>query len=998
MGELAAAIAAAAAAVSAIAAVVPEVKTTWAHFMSKYRSSNSTKEINDALNATMGVLRAKMADYQNEVHRHKSKIPSETYNQWICRVVEIEEQVKFLASKYEKKRKKSAFCLLPHPDLSKKMKKKDVEAAKLLEESEKLGDFMLVDQPPEAVVKMRTPKVETYPTLQEPLEEILKLLRNDKIKGVGIRGMVGIGKTTIMKNLNNHEEVSKLFEIVIWLKVSTEGSLENLSREHIQQAIVQRLELDIPGSSDADRVARTISKELREKKYLLLLDDVKKDVDLEELGIPDGKCGSKLVLTTRLGYVCSSMVNRVVNVKNLSQEEAWKMFQDTLERPDLMGNPQIERLAWQVVKLCGGLPLVIKMVGSAFKMKKGNDGWAHGLNDLRKWPDKEHGGMREMYKMLKFCYDSLTGDQKNCFLYSSLYAEDGDIYTQCLLECWIAEYFHGRRHDVRAYGHGILEHLENMSLLEEGASTEFVRMHKCIRQMALNILSDIGDRKYMVKARDSQRNPEIEEHWNEMEWISLIDNELQSLPDQPGCSILSTLFLQKNTKLSKIPQSFFKDMQSLRVLDLYYTGIESLPSSMSKLLNLKVLYLNDCKALMELPSIIFEHLEVLDIRGSGIKSIPAHIEKFGYLKHLRVSFSNDIQEVDFNCKVISRVTTLEELVIDVKTNKEWCNEMLDYTIEKTTTLNKLKIFQFRFIDQEVVDVIKVVGTTPHICVPKAGMFVNLIEKRDDILSSSFQVVIGRQHLVFPQIPNFYQYDRYVKHCSGQGSDPAISCVLSKADAFELVNHNGADHLWETGITSMNQLQGCFIESCKGIRTIVNGNCMLDKPILPIIGWFCIRNLPCLESIWEGPVPLGSLSQLKTLILSKCPMLIKIFTNGLVQQLSQLQHLEIEDCIGIVQVINQNDIAGQTSCALPKLQEVKLLDMPNLSSIWVDESLEWPCLERLEILRCPSLKRLPFSNTNAPKLSCISTEQDWWEALQWQRQEVKEQFQQYCTFR
>ncbi|KAK2999223.1 hypothetical protein RJ639_023578 [Escallonia herrerae] len=514
-GELAAAIAAAAAAVSAIAAVVPEVKSTWANFMSKYRSSKSTKEINDALNATMGVLRAKMADYQNEVHRHKSKIPSETYNQWICRVIEIEEQVKFLASKYEKKRKKSAFCLLPHTDLSKKMKKKDVEAAKLLEESEKLGDFMLVDQPPDAVVKMRTPKVENYPALQGPLEEILKLLKNDKIKGVGIRGMVGIGKTTIMKNLNNHEEIS------------TEGSLENLSREHIQQAIVERLELDIPGSSDADRVARSISKELRVKKYLLLLDDVKKDVDLEELGIPDGKFGSKLVLTTRLGYVCSSMVNRVVNVKNLSQEEAWKMFQDTLERPDLMGNPQIERLAWQVVKLCGGLPLVIKMVGSAFKIKKGNESWAHGLNNLRKWPEKEHGGMREMYKMLKFCYDSLTG-----------------------------------------------------------VSTEHVRMHKCIRQMALNILSDIGDRKYMVKARDSQRNPEIEEHWNEMEWISLIDNELQTLPDQPGCSILSTLFLQKNTKLSKIPQSFFKDMQSLRVLDLYFTGIESLPSSMSNLLNL----------------------------------------------------------------------------------------------------------------------------------------------------------------------------------------------------------------------------------------------------------------------------------------------------------------------------------------------------------------------------------------------------------------------------
>ncbi|KAK2998455.1 hypothetical protein RJ639_023963 [Escallonia herrerae] len=506
--------------------------------------------------------------------------------------------------------------------------------------------------------------------------------------------------------------------------------------------------------------------------------------------------------------------------------------------------------------------------------------------------------------MLKFCYDSLTGDQKNCFLYSSLYAEDNDIYKQCLLESWIAEYFRVRCHDVRAYGHGVLEHLENMSLLEEGASTEYVRMHKCIRQMALNILSDMGDRRYMVKARETPRNPEIEENWNEMEWISLIDNELQNLPDQPGCSILSTLFLQKNTRLNKIPQSFFKDMQSLRVLDLYCTGIESLPTSVSNLLNLRVLYLNDCKALMELPSKIFglEHLEILDIRGSGIKSIPAHIHKFVCLKHLRASFSNDIQEAALNCKVISMVSTLEELVIDVKTSKERCNEMLDYTIENVATLNKLKIFQFRFINHEVVDVIKVVGTTPH---------------------------------VFPKQPLF-----------GQGSDPAISCVISRADAFELVNHNGAEHLWETGITSMNRLQGCLIESCKG----------------------------------------------------KCPMLINIFANGLVRHLSVLQHLEIEGCFEIEEVIMKNDNAGLEPCALPKLQEVIFLDMPNLRSIWVDESLEWPCLERLEILRCPSLKRLPFSNANAPKLSYISTEQDWWEALQWQRHEVKEQFQQYCTFR
>lgn len=47
--------------------------------------------------------------------------------------------------------------------------------------------------------------------------------------------------------------------------------------------------------------------------------------------------------------------------------------------------------------------------------------------------------------------------------------------------------------------------------------------------------------------------------------------------------------------------------------------------------------------------------------------------------------------------------------------------------------------------------------------------------------------------------------------------------------------------------------------------------------------------------WVGPVHDGSLTQLTTLTLTKCPMLKKIFSSGMIKQLPELQHLRVEEC-------------------------------------------------------------------------------------------------------
>ncbi|KAF5951959.1 hypothetical protein HYC85_009903 [Camellia sinensis] len=100
------------------------------------------------------------------------------------------------------------------------MKKMYKRVINLRDEGDQIREKILVNRPPETVVK-----------------QILDLLKGNKVKGIRIHGPLGIGKTTIMLNLNNHEQVVKMFDIVIWLKVSKVGSKENLSRKCLQQIL-----------------------------------------------------------------------------------------------------------------------------------------------------------------------------------------------------------------------------------------------------------------------------------------------------------------------------------------------------------------------------------------------------------------------------------------------------------------------------------------------------------------------------------------------------------------------------------------------------------------------------------------------------------------------------------------------------------------------------------------------------------------------------------------
>ena len=200
--------------------------------------------------------------------------------------------------------------------------------------------------------------------------------------------------------------------------------------------------------------------------------------------------------------------------------------------------------------------------------------------------------------------------------------------------------------------------------------------------------------------------PPKDDYWKNAKEIYLMDNELSILPENPRCPNLSALFLPRNYKLRTIPPSFFDYMPALQILNLSRTGIKSLPDSLIRLVSLKRLFLNDCYRLMTLSPKVgnLKLLEVLDLEGAKIMDLPMEIKELTNLKCLEVSFygymSNGRRAMQsyavVPCGVISTLSQLEELNIDVNPDDERWDACVENIITEVCTLTRLETLKFYF--------------------------------------------------------------------------------------------------------------------------------------------------------------------------------------------------------------------------------------------------------------------------------------------------------------
>ncbi|XXG59708.1 hypothetical protein AAC387_Pa04g1743 [Persea americana] len=804
---------------------------------------------------------------------------------------------------------------------------------------------------------------------------IWNLLLDVKVRKVGVHGMAGVGKTTIMKHINNQLLHLDVFKNIIWVAVSKALDLPRLQRE-----IANAIGLDLPNDCDVEeeRIASKICAALsRREKCLLILDDLWEPFSLERIGIPEPNHtnGFKLAITTRLLKVCTCMESdRIVKVELLSDEEAWTLFKEKVGG-SILDSLELEPIAKCITKECGRLPLAIITVGRALREVRVVSVWRNALDELKQSYAEIHGMGEYVFPRLMFGYNRLRNDWiKDCFLYCALYPEDHEIDIDGLIENWVGEGLVGELGNIkkeRDKGISILSELKEACMLEDGRPTPLfniptVKLHDLVRDLVIKITRERP--RFLVKAREQlEESPRAEEWMEDTKRISLVDNNINRLSGQPMCPELSTLLLQENKRLQKISNSFFENMQGLRVLDLSYSSIKSLPKSVSKLEHLRVLRLYCCEDLEKLPSVAkLKQLRVLSLDSTSIEELPQGMKALVNLRKLNLNYTNKLQFLPAG--IISKLPLLKDLQM-IESGWRWPSNIAKVAADIEEIVNLTPVANLRLSFEDVHSFIKLVGS-------------DVLRKVE-----TFSLVIGDLF----SIPLSYLVKNAV--VMGCGSDvgshassiflPCNTCSLGIEGCHDITRLSQFSCL-----ANATRLKHCHIEQCDGMEFIIGAG---DKTLLNLER-LELSYLHSLRALSDGVPSIETFANLKHLSVGACKKMKNLLSLGLLRNLQALERIEIWSCVSMEDVV-AGDWSALTTFSLPNLKSLSLQNLNELKSIFFKATVTCPSLESVVVGKCGKLKKLPFTSQNPSlTLKSLKGDKEWWDALEWDDPAVKIQLQ------
>ncbi|KAL9344055.1 hypothetical protein Peur_064486 [Populus x canadensis] len=467
-----------------------------------------------------------------------------------------------------------------------------------------------------------------------------------------IRGMGGMGKTTLVQLVFNEESVKQQFSLRIWVCVSTDFNLRRLTR-----AIIESIDGAPCGLQELDPLQQRLQQKLNGKKFLLVLDDVWDDYGdrwnkLKEV-LRCGAKGSAVMVTTRIEMVALRMATTFVkHMGRLSTEDSWQLFQQLafgMRRKE--ERARLEAIGESIVKKCGGVPLAIKALGNLMRLKESEDQWI-AVKESEIWDLREEAN--EILPGLRLSYTNLSPHLKQCFAFCAIFPKDEVMRREELIALWMANGFIScrREMDLHVMGIDIFNELVGRSFLQEvhddGFGNVTCKMHDLMHDLAQSIAAQ---ECYTTEGDGELEIPKTARH------VAFYKKAVASYAEVLKVLSLRSLLLRneqyrygwgkipgrkhralslRNVWVKKLPKSIC-DLKHLRYLDVSGSSIRTLPESITSLLNLQTLDLSSCRELIQLPkgmkhmrSLVY--LDITDCRS--LRFMPAGMGQLIFLRKL----------------------------------------------------------------------------------------------------------------------------------------------------------------------------------------------------------------------------------------------------------------------------------------------------------------------------------------------------------------------------
>ncbi|KAG7588279.1 P-loop containing nucleoside triphosphate hydrolase [Arabidopsis suecica] len=559
--------------------------------------------------------------------------------------------------------------------------------------------------------------------LEKNVEKLVEeLVGDDSSHGVSITGLGGLGKTTLARQVFNHGRVKGHFDGLAWVCVS-----QDFTRKDVWQTILWSLS---PGDKNPEMKEDEIQKKLvlllETKKVLIVFDDVWKRNDWDTIKpmFPERKAaGWKVLLTSRNNDVHPQCVT--FKPELLTHDECWKLLQMIAfpknDTPGYIIDEEMVKMAEEMVKHCGRLPLAVKVLGGLLAAQHTPRQWKIISENI-----KPHivGGIDDdsssVNHVLSLSFEGLPSYLKHCLLHLASYPEDYRISLEDVSYIWAAEGITKPRHyegaTIRDVSDVYIEELvkRNMVISERDMVTsrfEVCQLHDLMREICLlkakeeSFLQIVTDPacSSSVHSEASSRSRRL------VVYIATTERAGETIYTRTfngervikNSKLRSLLFFPVDEVARFFMGSYFMELQLLRVLDLTRANFKGwkVPSTIGKLIHLK--YLSLYKAYVaHLPSSIRNLKSLLYLNlglGYGDCHVPNVLKEMQELRYLclprfthkktklelggllKLETLRNFSTKDSSVKDLHHMTRLRNLSISID---GWSVEMLSSTLSK----------------------------------------------------------------------------------------------------------------------------------------------------------------------------------------------------------------------------------------------------------------------------------------------------------------------------